>query len=195
MIFPVFGKISDCFFPIKIRIKKVLRNLMYFPAFGKILVLAAAFSYQNFNQKVLRNWFFELLAGETEKFRHSIFQSLGFCQDLWNFSGQPASQNGSHLGRNHQPCSLQPCKFCSFWQDLGFCGSFFPIKISIKKVLRNRFFQLLARFWFWRQFFLSQFLFKKWRNWFVQLLARSWFWRGFFPIKISIQKVLRNWFF
>jgi len=39
---------------------------------------------------------------------------------------------------------------------LGFGGSNIFFKISIKKVLRNGFFQLLASSWFWRQRFSFQ---------------------------------------
>ena len=78
--------------------------------------------------------------------------------------------------------------FPAFGNDFGFGGSLFLFNSS-KKVFKNWFFQLLARSWFWWQFFPFTIQFNKyWKFDFFQLLARSWFWRQLVSIQNSIYK-------
>ena len=63
---------------------------------------------------------------------------------------------------------------------------------SLKKVLKNSFFHLLTRFWFWRMRFSIQILIRKYGKIdFLQFLARLVLVNAF-SIQILIQKILKN---
>ena len=49
--------------------------------------------------------------------------------------------------------SIEELIFSAFGKILVLANAFFSIQILIKKVLKNCFFQLLARFGFWRMLF------------------------------------------
>ena len=83
------------------------------------------------SSKVFENWFFQLLARS------------------W-FWWQLVSIQNSTLKKYYK------FDFSSFWHSLGFSGSFFPVKIQFKKVLKKFIFQLLARSWFWGQLFSAK---------------------------------------
>ena len=84
------------------------------------------FSIQILIQKVLKIWFFQLLARSW--FWWMLFSIQILIEKYWKLN------------------------FFSFWQDLGFCELFFYLN-SNEKVLKFCFLQLLARSWFWWMLF------------------------------------------
>ena len=119
---------SVCFFGLG-HFEKVLKN-WFLQLLARSWFWRMLFSIQILIQKVLKNWFFQLLARS------------------W------------------------------FWRML------FSIQILIYKVLKNWFFQLLARSWFWWMIFLIQTLTKKvLKKVFFQLLASLGFGECFFLFK------------
>ena len=130
---------------------KVFSNFWQDLAFG-----GCFFPVKILFEKVLTNWFFQLLAG-------SWFWWLLFS--CWNFDWKSIEQLFfPAFGRilvlvaaffllKFWLKKYWTIVFSSFWQDLGFGGCFFPVKILSEKVLKNWFFQLLAGSWFWWLFF------------------------------------------
>ena len=75
-------------------------------------------------KKVLQNLFFQLLA-------RSWFWRMLFSIQI------------------QIKTSIETLIFSAFGKTLVLVNAFFSIQIQIRKVLKNCFFQLLARFWFW----------------------------------------------
>ena len=111
--------------PLQILMKKVLK---FFPAFGKLLVLANAFFYSN--SKVLKNWLSQLLARSwfwwmlfsieiliKKSIEKLIFPAFGKSLVLANAFFY-SNSNWKHW----------KVDFLSFWQDLGFVECFFLFK-------------------------------------------------------------------
>ena len=90
------------FFFTKFDLKSIKK--LIFPAFGTILVLAAAFFYSKFNQKSIKKLIFRV-------FGTILVLMAAFFHSKFNLK------------------SIRTFDFSSFWQDLGFGGSFFLFKI------------------------------------------------------------------
>ena len=122
---------GECFFYSNSNWKKYWK--LTFSAFGKILVLANAFSIQILIEK--KYW----------KLTFSAFGKILVLANAFFYS-------------NSNEKYFEKLIFLSFWQDLGLGDCFFSTEILIKTVLKNWFFQLLARSWFWRMLFWIEIL-------------------------------------
>ena len=128
-------------------------------------------SIQILIQKVLKNCFFQLLArffgfGECffsiqitlKKIEKLIFAAFGKILALAN----------AFFYSNSNSKSIEKLIFAAFGKILVLVNVF-----SLKKVLKNCFFHLLARCWFWRMLFSIQILLRKYGKIdFLQFLAR-----------------------
>ena len=124
------------FFLFKIQFEKVFKN-WFFPAFGTILVLVAAFFYSKFNlKKYSKIDFFQLLARswfwwQLFSFQNSIKTSIQklFFPAFGTILVLVAAFFFSKFNLN----KYSKIDFSSFWHDLVFGGSFFLFKIELKK--------------------------------------------------------------
>ena len=143
----------------------------------------AGFLIQILLEKVLSNWFLQLLARSW--FRWLLFsiqilfdrvlKKLPAFGKIWVLVAAFFLFKFNRIEKLYFPAFR---KIWFWW--LVFCS-----QILIQKVLSNWFFQLLARSWFWWLLFFIQMLLGKVLNTcFFQLLARSWFW--WLPLSIQI---------
>ena len=100
-------------FLFKIQSSKVFEN-WFFQLLARSWFWWQLVSIQNSSKKVFKNWFFQLLARS------------------W-FWWQLVSIQNSTLKKYYK------FDVSSFWHSLGFSGSFFPVKIQFKKVLKIHF--------------------------------------------------------